>query len=185
MPHIFVFEVGTFFFFFFVFLFRIRPSGRFPSGLIWNYRSCRRSVGLLRRGISPVLKPLPTHRRNADRHLCLGWDWNPRSECFSGRSNFVPQTSGSLWSTFWSFFLQNYVIVVCLWNIYIIRACISSPLESPCSKYSNDTGRNLWIIASLKNRYKVRGLSSCKRFVPSSTEVWTCSTWICWWFKGM
>jgi hypothetical protein len=32
------------------------------------------------------------HKRriNADRHPCLEWDWNPRSQCSSERRHFMP-----------------------------------------------------------------------------------------------
>jgi hypothetical protein len=40
--------------------FLLGPLACFPSQLIWNYRFCIQSVGLLRRGISPVARPLPT-----------------------------------------------------------------------------------------------------------------------------
>jgi hypothetical protein len=39
--------------------FRIKPSGLFPSELIWNCASYRQLVGLLGRVISPVARPLP------------------------------------------------------------------------------------------------------------------------------
>jgi hypothetical protein len=56
------------------------------------------SVGLLRRGISPSQgRYLHTgqhkHRINAYTHPCLNWDSNPRSQCFSGRRQFMPQTA--------------------------------------------------------------------------------------------
>jgi hypothetical protein len=42
------------------------------------------------KGDHPVASPLPTHRINAQRHLCLEWDSNPRSQCSSGRRLFIP-----------------------------------------------------------------------------------------------
>jgi hypothetical protein len=41
-------------------LFVLGPLDSFPSELIWNYGSYRQLVGLLRRVISPVARPLPT-----------------------------------------------------------------------------------------------------------------------------
>jgi hypothetical protein len=40
----------------------------------------------------PVVRPLPTHkyRINADKHRCLEWDSNPRSQGSSGRRHFMP-----------------------------------------------------------------------------------------------
>jgi hypothetical protein len=40
--------------------FVLGPLACFPSELIWNYGSYRQLKGLLRRGISPVARPLPT-----------------------------------------------------------------------------------------------------------------------------
>jgi hypothetical protein len=56
------------------------------------------------KGDQPVSRPLPTHtgqhkhRTNAYRHPCLKWDSNPRSQCFSGQREFMPQTAQPLWS---------------------------------------------------------------------------------------
>jgi hypothetical protein len=55
------------------------------------------SVGLLGRGIRPPQgRYLHTgqhkHRINAYEHPCLKWDSNPRSQCLSGRRQFMPQT---------------------------------------------------------------------------------------------
>jgi hypothetical protein len=48
--------------------------------------SCR----IFGRGVSPSLRPLPTHkqRKNADKHPWFEWDSNPRSKCSSGRRQF-------------------------------------------------------------------------------------------------
>jgi hypothetical protein len=53
------------------------------------------SIGLLGRGISSSQgRHLHTgqhkHRKNAHRHPCLEWDWNPRSELSSGWRRFIP-----------------------------------------------------------------------------------------------
>jgi hypothetical protein len=61
-------------------------------------------------GDEPVTWPClrrTTHKRriNADRHPCLEWDSNPRSQCLSVRRHFVPFTTRSLWSAKWN--LQN------------------------------------------------------------------------------
>jgi hypothetical protein len=54
-------------------------------------------VGLLRRGIGPTqglyLHGTTQHRKFADTHPCLEWDSNPRSQCSSGRGQYVPQIS--------------------------------------------------------------------------------------------
>jgi hypothetical protein len=64
--------------------------GRFFSLLMYT-----QSVGLLGRGISPsqgryLYRRQHKHRINSHRHLCLKWDWNPRSQCSSGRRWFMP-----------------------------------------------------------------------------------------------
>jgi hypothetical protein len=38
------------------------------------------------------------HRMNIDRHSCLKWDSNPRSQCSSGWRQFMPLTARPLWS---------------------------------------------------------------------------------------
>jgi hypothetical protein len=47
-------------------------------------------------GDRPDARPLPTEdnttQKNADIHPCLEWDSNPRSQCSSGRRQYVPQT---------------------------------------------------------------------------------------------
>jgi hypothetical protein len=63
--------------------------GRFFSFFIHT-----QSVGLLGRGISPSQgRYLHTgqqkHRINAYGHPCLKWDSNPRSQCLSGRKQFI------------------------------------------------------------------------------------------------
>jgi hypothetical protein len=57
----------------------------------WSFTQ---SVGLLGRGICPSLgRYLHTeqhkHRINAYKYPCLKWDSNPRSQCFSGRREFM------------------------------------------------------------------------------------------------
>jgi hypothetical protein len=37
-------------------------------------------------GNQPVARPLP----NTNRHPCLEWDSNPRSQCSRGRRHFMP-----------------------------------------------------------------------------------------------
>jgi hypothetical protein len=59
----------------------------------WNYKSYSQSVGVHIRGISPWQGRYlyrTTQRRNTDRYLCLEWDSNPRSQCLSGPTHFVP-----------------------------------------------------------------------------------------------
>jgi hypothetical protein len=63
------------------------PCGPWP---FFGFLIYTQSVGLLGRGISPVARPLPTHRTNAHRH--------PWSQCWSGRRRFVPYTARPLWS---------------------------------------------------------------------------------------
>jgi hypothetical protein len=63
--------------------------------------SFTQSVGLFGRGLSPSQnRYLHTgqhkHRINAHRHPCLKWDPNPRSQCLSGRRQFIPQTARPL-----------------------------------------------------------------------------------------
>jgi hypothetical protein len=58
----------------------------------WTYTQ---SVGLLGRLISPSQGLYPyikQHKRriNAHRHPCLEWDSKPRSQCLSGRIQFMP-----------------------------------------------------------------------------------------------
>jgi hypothetical protein len=53
------------------------------------------SVGLLEWGISPsqccyLYTEQHKHRIKAQRHPCLEWDSNPRSQCSSGRRRFIP-----------------------------------------------------------------------------------------------
>jgi hypothetical protein len=40
-------------------------------------------------GDQPVAMPLLTHRINAQKHPCLEWDSNPRSQYSSGRRQFM------------------------------------------------------------------------------------------------
>jgi hypothetical protein len=47
---------------------------------------------------------------NASRHLCLGWDWNPRSQCSSGRRQFMPLWSAILVSTSYKTDAEMYTI---------------------------------------------------------------------------
>jgi hypothetical protein len=37
-------------------------------------------------GDKPVARPLPTHRINAHRHLCLEWDSKPQPQCRAGEA---------------------------------------------------------------------------------------------------
>jgi hypothetical protein len=50
-------------------------------------------VGLLGRGIIPTQGIYNTIQKNADTHPCLEWDSNPRSQCSSGRRQYVIQTT--------------------------------------------------------------------------------------------
>jgi hypothetical protein len=52
-------------------------------------------------GDQPVARPLPApgqhkHRMNAHRHPCLKWNSNTRSQCLSGRRQFMPKTARPL-----------------------------------------------------------------------------------------
>jgi hypothetical protein len=56
-------------------------------------------------GDQPIEMLLPTHRTTQTqnkltqyRHLCLGWDSNPRPQRSSGRRQFLPYTTRPLWS---------------------------------------------------------------------------------------
>jgi hypothetical protein len=62
-----------------------------PFSVLWRFTQ---SVGLLGREISPSQgRYLHTghhkHRINTHRHPCLKWDSNPRSQCLSGRRQFM------------------------------------------------------------------------------------------------
>jgi hypothetical protein len=57
---------------------RLLELGRSFSFLIL-YAVCR-----ARWRDQPVARPLPTHRINTHRHLCLEWGSNTRSQCSSG-----------------------------------------------------------------------------------------------------
>jgi hypothetical protein len=82
----------------------------FPLALSWgtghpwnasfrfSFLILRQSVRLLGREISPLQgRYLYTgqhkHRIDADRHSCLEWDSNPRSQCSSERRQFMPQAA--------------------------------------------------------------------------------------------
>jgi hypothetical protein len=72
--------------------------GRFFSFLIFL-----QSVGLPGRGTSQsqgryLHKEQHKHRINAQRHPCLEWDSNPRSQRSSERRQFMPQSARPLWS---------------------------------------------------------------------------------------
>jgi hypothetical protein len=83
--------------------FVLGPLACLPAELIWNYGSYRQVLGLLGWEISPVAVSLltqdNTNRKNADVHLCLGWDSNAGSECLSSRRHFVLCTARPLLST--------------------------------------------------------------------------------------
>jgi hypothetical protein len=49
-------------------------------------------------GDQHIARPLLIHRINAHRHPCFKWDLNPRSQCLSGRRQFIPYTARPLWS---------------------------------------------------------------------------------------
>jgi hypothetical protein len=66
-----------------------------PWPLFQSLNIFTQPVGLLGRGISPLQGGnLGTgqnkHRINAHKHPCLKWDSNPRSQCLSGRRQFMP-----------------------------------------------------------------------------------------------
>jgi hypothetical protein len=61
----------------------------------FSFLNLRQSLGHFKRGISPTQSHyLHTgqhkHRINADRHPCLEWDSNLRSQRSSGRRHFMP-----------------------------------------------------------------------------------------------
>jgi hypothetical protein len=60
----------------------------------FTYGSFRHLVGLLGWGISPSPRPLPTEdnttQRNTDTHPCPEQDSNLRSQCSSGRRQYLP-----------------------------------------------------------------------------------------------
>jgi hypothetical protein len=80
-------------FFFLVFLMPFSGVGFF----LFTYGSFRHLVGLLGRGISPAPRPLPTQdnttQRNTDTHPCPEQDSNLRSQCSSGRRQYLPETA--------------------------------------------------------------------------------------------
>jgi hypothetical protein len=82
------------------------------TALCWNLAAFSdsyfftQSVGLLGQGIRPSQgRYLHTgqhkHRITAHTHPFLKWDSNPRSQCLSGRRQFMPQTAWPLWSAIW------------------------------------------------------------------------------------
>jgi hypothetical protein len=68
---------------------------RFRSNDFWNLRIYFLTFGRTPwTGDRPVARPLPTQdstiQRNADTYPCLKRDSNPRSQCSSGRKQYVP-----------------------------------------------------------------------------------------------
>jgi hypothetical protein len=59
-----------------------------------QFLNLRQSVGRLGRGISPSQGRYLTQ---TDIHA-FEWDSSPRSQCWSGRRHFIPQTAQPLWS---------------------------------------------------------------------------------------
>jgi hypothetical protein len=79
--------------------FRTRPLGVFPNRInleLWILWTVGRTPWT---GDQPSRKAATytehKHRGNADRQPCLKWNSNPRSQCFSGRRYFMPQTTHS------------------------------------------------------------------------------------------
>jgi hypothetical protein len=64
------------------------------SEFLFTYGSLRHLVGLLGRGISPAPRPLPTQdnttQTNTDTHPCPEQDSTLRSQCSSGRRQYLP-----------------------------------------------------------------------------------------------
>jgi hypothetical protein len=63
-------------------------------------------------GDRPDAKPLSTHRttqtqKNADAHPCLEWDSKTRSQCSSGRRQYVPQLGPALRDSFGTVCIVN------------------------------------------------------------------------------
>jgi hypothetical protein len=84
-----------------------------------QFLNLRESVRLLGRGISPTQgRYLLKHRINTDKHSCLEWDLNPRSQLSSRRKYFTPYTARPLWSAILIIF------VLSLWNFIIINEAL-------------------------------------------------------------
>jgi hypothetical protein len=68
------------------------PTFQFSSSYTQSVygRSARRKA--------PTYTQNYTHRINAHKHPCLELNSNPRSRCWSGRTEFMPQTARPLWS---------------------------------------------------------------------------------------
>jgi hypothetical protein len=64
------------------------------SDFLFTYGSLRHMIWLLGRGISPAPRPLPTQdnttQRITDTHSCPEQDSNLRSQCSSGRRQYMP-----------------------------------------------------------------------------------------------
>jgi hypothetical protein len=64
--------------------------------IFWNVWICCTAGRTFWTGDQPDARPLPTQdnatQKNADTHPCLEWDSNSRSQCSSGRRQYVPQT---------------------------------------------------------------------------------------------
>jgi hypothetical protein len=86
-----------------LFRFRILTSEIYES-----IRTFGRTPGM---GDRPDARPLPTQdnttQKNADTLPCLEWDSNPRSQCSSGRRQYVPQTARPLRPAKLSYFLEK------------------------------------------------------------------------------
>jgi hypothetical protein len=73
-------------------------SGLFFSFVIFSHKDGR----IPWTGDQPVARPLPTHRttepqnKRTNRHPCLEWDSNPRSQRSSERKQFMPQSAHPL-----------------------------------------------------------------------------------------
>jgi hypothetical protein len=113
------------------------------------------SVGLLGWGISSLQgRYLHTgqhkHRINAYRHLCLKWDLNQRSQCLSGRRQFIPQTSWPLWSA----------------NIRL--TCGNYDVHHNTDEKELDQLYSKSILASFKEVFYF-----ASAFLPASCPIWT------------
>jgi hypothetical protein len=92
---------------------------------MFRFRTCflkllnlfRHFLGLLGREISPTYTGQHTHT-----HPCLERDSNPRSQCSSGRREYVPQTARPLGPA--SFFLSLYIILSSCAMSYRAEYCL-------------------------------------------------------------
>jgi hypothetical protein len=88
------------------------------------------------------------HRINADRHQCLDWYTNPRSQCLRGRKHFMPYTTRPVWS----------VIIYYTWNVSL---CFESRLF-----------QEFWICFISRSNL-VRNVKQALRTINLKMYTWT------------